>query len=113
MVDQTKHSRSGLFEWLVQRSTAVIVGVYAIFLMVYLLDHVAANYSSWHALYANSWMRIFTVIVVLSVIWHAWIGLWTVFTDYVKSKMLRLILEVIVILLLLGYLIWVLDILWR
>lgn len=106
-------NRSGLYDWIVQRCTAVIIAVYAIFLMIYLLDHPGISYDTWKLLYSNVWMRVSTVIVLVSILWHAWIGLWTVFTDYVKVKPLRLLLEVLVILLLLAYFIWVLEILWH
>src|SRR3990167_9415154 len=111
MVEQTR--RGGLFDWIVQRCTAVVVGGYAIFIMIYLLAHPALNYASWHGLYANMEMRVATILVLLSILWHAWIGLWTVFTDYVKFKPLRLILEIGVIFLLLSYFIALFEILWR
>lgn len=57
-------------------------------------------------------MKIVTFIVLLSILWHAWIGLWTVFTDYVKNRPIRLILEILVSLLLIVYLAWVAEILW-
>lgn len=114
MVSQGKINRAGLLDWLIQRSSAVIVGAYTIFIIIYLLVHQPnLTYLTWHALYARVWVRIFTVITVISVLWHAWIGLWTVFTDYVKPKMVRILLEIIVALLLLSYLFWLLDILWR
>lgn len=106
-------SRSGLMDWLVQRCTAVIIGAYVIFLMSYLLLYQDVTFKVWHGLFANLWMRLATVLVVASILWHAWIGLWTVFTDYVKPVALRRVLEIAVILLLLGYLVWVLETLWR
>jgi succinate dehydrogenase / fumarate reductase, membrane anchor subunit len=106
-------SRSGFVDWIVQRVTAVLIGVYTIFILIYISDHHSMNYADWRGLFSTIWMRIVTVILLISVLWHAWIGLWTVFTDYVKVKPVRLLLEVIVILLLLGYFIWVLEILWR
>ncbi|OGO90182.1 MAG: succinate dehydrogenase, hydrophobic membrane anchor protein [Coxiella sp. RIFCSPHIGHO2_12_FULL_42_15] len=106
-------NRSGLLDWVVQRCTAVIVGVYAIFLMLYLFAHPALSYDAWTSLFSDVWMRMATVTVLVSVLWHAWIGLWTVFTDYIKVKPVRLLIEMIVILLLLAYFIWVLEILWR
>lgn len=106
-------NRSGLLDWIVQRCTAIIIGVYAIFLIVYFLDHPLLTYADWQDLFTHAWMRIATVMVLISVLWHAWIGLWTVFTDYVKVKPLRLLLEILVLLLLLAYFIWLLEILWQ
>lgn len=106
-------SRSGLFDWIIQRCTAVIIGVYTIFLISYLLSHNGLTFEMWSSLFSGTWMRVATIIVLISILWHAWIGLWTVFTDYIKNKGVRLLLEVLVVLLLLAYFIWVLEILWR
>ena len=104
--------RSGWRDWLVQRVTAVVIGVYAIFLFLYLFIHPTITYGQWHSLFSHLVMKMFTFIVLLSILWHAWIGLWTVFTDYVKNKPTRLALETIVCLLLIAFLAWTFEILW-
>ncbi len=109
----SRADRRGLVDWLAQRFTAVIIGAYAVFILLYLLCHYNLSFTDWDSLFRNGFMRIATIIVMLSILWHAWIGLWTVFTDYVKNKPVRLFLETVVILLLLSYFIWVLEILWR
>lgn len=101
----------GLIEWIAQRITAVLVGIYAIFLVIYLADH-PLSYSVLHNLFSNLTMKIATLIVLLSILWHAWIGLWTVFTDYVKNRLSRLLLETLVCLLLIAYFAWTAEILW-
>ncbi len=111
MVDRSSHA--GLFDWIVQRCTAVVVGLYAIFLMVYLFLHPSLNYDVWHKLFTRTEMRVLSIIVLFSILWHAWIGLWTVFTDYIKSKPVRLLLEFGVILLLVSYFIALFEILWH
>ncbi len=105
-------NQRGFREWLVQRISAILIGSYAIVVIAYLLSFPNMSYVSWLHLYASVWMRIYTVIVLFALLWHAWIGLWTVFTDYIKSMKLRLFLEVCLILLLIVYMIWCLDILW-
>lgn len=111
MVARTNHA--GLFDWIVQRCTAVVVGLYAIFLMVYLFLHPNLDYDVWHKLFMRTEMRVLSIIVLFSILWHAWIGLWTVFTDYIKSKPVRLLLEFGVILLLVGYFVALFEILWH
>lgn len=108
-----RHNRRGYHDWLVQRISAVIIAAYAIFMMSYLACHAPLTYHSWRGLFDSAWMRFCTIIVLLSVIWHAWVGLWTVFTDYVKNARVRMILETLTCLLMLWYLIWCLDSLWR
>ncbi len=110
MVAHSNHR--GLHDWLVQRVTALVIGLYTIFILIYLLRNQPTYYAQWHALFHHPVMKISTFIVLLSVMWHAWIGLWTVFTDYVKNVTVRLTLQVLVILLLVGCLAWGFEILW-
>ncbi len=109
----TNYGRNGLSDWLVQRVSAVIIGAYFIFIMAYFLCHSDMNYQQWSGLFAGTCMKISTVLVVLSICAHAWVGLWTVFTDYIKCACLRVTLEVLLIILLLTYVIWSISILWR
>lgn len=110
MVSQV--DRGGLRDWLIQRITALFVGIYALFLIFYYAAHQPMTYGVWYNLFNHLSMKIITLIVLLCVLWHAWIGLWTVFTDYVKNRFVRLILEIIVGLLLLIYLGWLFETLW-
>lgn len=104
-----KVNNRGLLEWIVQRTSAVLIGAYAIFLLVFFVAHQPLNYLEWNHLFSCVIMRVITIIVVLAILWHAWIGLWTVLTDYVKNGFVRLLLEIALILLLLGYFLWCLD----
>ncbi|PNT89807.1 succinate dehydrogenase, hydrophobic membrane anchor protein [Coxiella burnetii] len=110
MVDRT--SRRGYRDWFVQRITALLSGIYAVFVIVFLLVHHPISYPQWHALFSHLVMKIFTLIVIFSILWHAWIGMWTIFTDYVKNKPIRLALETLVFLLLVGYFVWAIEFLW-
>lgn len=51
-------------------------------------------------------MRLFSVLAVISLAGHAWVGMWTVFTDYIKSSGLRLVLQAAMILAVIVYLFW-------
>lgn len=102
----------GFHEWLIQRISALLIGAYAVFLLVYLFEHPRLHYTQWHALFSHPAMKIATMIALLSIVWHAWIGLWTVFTDYVKVVFVRMIFETLTILALLSYVIWCFDALW-
>lgn len=108
-----RHNKKGFNEWMVQRVSAVIIAAYTIFMLAYLATHAPLTYSVWRQLFDNVLMRVSTIMVVIAILWHAWIGLWTVFTDYIKNNSLRMTLQVLLCLLLLGYVIWCLDIMWR
>ncbi len=111
-VNVTSLTRSGILDWLVQRVSAIIMAIYVIFFTIYFLVHPNLDYSSWRALFQNPFMRYFSFLFLLSLVLHAWVGIWTIFTDYVKCAKVRLFLDVIVILLLLFCLIWGIEILW-
>lgn len=109
----TSYSSSGLRDWLVQRVTAFILGIYALFLLTYLLMHPHLEYADWVAFFTPLWVKIFTFLAMLSLYLHAWIGIWTVLTDYAQHAALRLLLQVIVILALLSYFVWGIAIIWH
>lgn len=102
----------GFYEWIVQRVSAVLIGVYAVFLTAFFFSHAPMDFLIWKELFSHVAMKVATIVVLIAVLWHAWIGLWTVFTDYVKNGAVRLLLEVLVILALLSYMAWCLDALW-
>lgn len=106
-----KPSTNGLRDWLAQRITSVIIGLYAILLIAYFLNNHPLYFAQWQRLFQNTGVKIATVIILIAILWHAWIGLWTVLTDYVKNAALRLILQVAVMILLLAYVIWGIEIL--
>lgn len=110
MVTKTNHT--GFREWAIQRITAIIIGAYTLTLGIYLLSEQPITYLNWYHFFHHIGIKIFTVITLLCVLWHAWIGLWTIFTDYVKPKPVRYVLEVIVILSLLAFVIWSIFIMW-
>jgi succinate dehydrogenase / fumarate reductase membrane anchor subunit len=91
-------TRSGLRDWILQRVSAVILGIYCVFLLGYFVLHPALAYVDWVSLFYNPWMRIFNVLALLSLSAHAWVGIWTVLTDYVKPLFWRLLLQLLLIL---------------
>jgi succinate dehydrogenase / fumarate reductase membrane anchor subunit len=105
-------SRSGLRDWWLQRLTAVVIGVYAIYLLIYVACHPHLSFVAWQWLFACVPMRVFSTLVLGSVLAHAWIGIWTVFTDYIKITWLRVILISALVLGLFAYVVWGLCIIW-
>lgn len=110
MVTRTNHR--GFHEWIVQRVSAVLIGIYAAFIFAFFFAHQPMHFSVWHDLFSTVSMKIATFVVLIAILWHAWIGLWTVFTDYVKNGAVRLLLEILVVIALVSYLAWCIDALW-
>jgi len=101
----------GLRDWLAQRVTALVMIAYTVmFLVVWPRP---MSYASWKALFAQDWMRFATLLLVVSALLHAWIGMRNVWMDYVHHTGMRLTLEIATILWLVGCGGWALQILWR
>lgn len=105
-------SGSGIKDWVLQRLSAVILGVYVIFLTAYVLSHSPLDYATWQGLFAHSAMKIFSLLAVISLIAHAWVGMWTIFTDYVTCAYARGTLQVLMVLAFFVCLVWSIQILW-
>ena len=108
----TSFGRSGLSDWLVQRVSAVILAVYSIFMVAYLLLNPQLDFAQWQALFNNTSMRIFSLMALLSLGAHCWIGLWSVSTDYFKPFLLRFVFQMVVGLLMFIYTVWGVQLLW-
>lgn len=103
----------GVKEWLVQRVTAVVMVIYTVILAVAFLLSNGASYEAWAGLFANQWMKILTFLTILSLLYHAWIGVRDIWMDYVKPMAIRLALQVLTILWLVGCAGYAAQILWR
>jgi succinate dehydrogenase / fumarate reductase membrane anchor subunit len=105
-------SHQGLRDWVIQRLSAIIMAVYSIGLIGYILCHKGLSFAEWHSLFSQQWMKVATILFILSLMLHAWIGIWTIFTDYVKPFVLRSILNFFVLLMLIACFFWGVLILW-
>lgn len=105
-------SRNGLRDFILQRISAVVIAAYVIVLVLYCFLHQYVQYDDWQALYACNWMRIFSVLTLFSLIVHAWVGMWTIATDYLKCTVLRGGFLLLVALMLFVCLVWGIMILW-
>lgn len=120
MVTQaTSMSRSGVTDWLIQRITAVILAAYTLCILGYVALHPDLTYAEWSAFFSNTGMQIFTMLALISTCAHAWIGMWTIGSDYLrehtlgeKAASLRFIYQIGCILVIVAYLIWGINILW-
>jgi succinate dehydrogenase / fumarate reductase membrane anchor subunit len=102
----------GLRDWLMQRVSAVVMAAYALFLGGWLLWHAPVGHAAWTALFASNVMRSFTLLALLALFFHAWVGVRDIVMDYVNPAGVRLLIHVLVILALMLYAIWSVQILW-
>ena len=102
----------GIKDWLVQRVTAVVMAVYSVLIAVVVIACAPAGYEDWRALFASQWLRLATFVFFLSLFWHAWIGVRDILMDYVRPTAIRLSLQALVVVVLVGYAGWAIQILW-
>ncbi len=115
----TSFGRSGLYDWMIQRVSGVAMAAYVVFLVGFIVTTPDVGYAEWKELYSTLWMRIFSLITLLSLAAHAWIGLWAVLTDYLTNRMmgpkatvLRVIAQMALGVVTVTYVVWGIEILW-
>jgi succinate dehydrogenase / fumarate reductase membrane anchor subunit len=108
----TSFGRSGLYDWLIQRVSALVLAAYTVFLMVYLITNHQLTYAQWSGLFALTTMRIFSFMALLSLGAHTWIGLWSVSTDYIKPMGYRFVFQLLTGAAMFSYTIWGMQLLW-
>jgi succinate dehydrogenase / fumarate reductase membrane anchor subunit len=102
----------GFKDWLAQRVTALLMAIYVVVFIGILLVCPPREFEQWRGLFGNQPMRIATILFFISLFWHAWIGMRDILMDYIESTGLRLGLEIAVVLILSGYAVWAVQILW-
>ena len=102
----------GLRSWLAQRVTAVVMAAYTFVFVAALVRMPVFDFDHWKALWASPTMRYATVLFIVSMLYHAWVGVRNIFMDYVKPSGLRLVLHALAIVALVWYAAWSAQILW-
>ena len=108
----TSFGRSGLYDWMIQRVTAIVLAAYTIFILGYLVLNPDLTFAQWSAFFSQTCVRIFSLLALLSLGAHAWIGLWTISTDYLKAMVFRFLFQAVSGLVMFVYVVWGVQILW-
>ena len=119
VTNATSLGRSGLFDWLIQRASALVLLAYTVCILGSLLLAPELDYAAWRALFDVPAMQIFSLIALFSLCAHAWVGVWTVTTDYLNEAhfgragtLIRLSTQFACAMLTLIYLLWGIRIFW-
>lgn len=102
---------SGARDWVLQRLSAVVLALYSVVLVGFFLFY-RVDYGLWHAFMTSLPMKLFSILAVISLVGHAWVGMWTILTDYVKSGKVRFVLQALIIMAIVVYLFWGVMIFW-
>jgi succinate dehydrogenase / fumarate reductase, membrane anchor subunit len=103
----------GFRDWLAQRVTAVLMALFTIVLLLQILVGGPMGYDKWAGIFAAQWMKVFTFVVIVSLLYHAWVGMRDIWMDYIKPVGLKLALQVFTIVWLVGCAGWAIQVLWR
>lgn len=102
----------GVGGFLAQRITAIMLAAYSVLLAILLLG-ADRSYESWAGIFVPIWMKVVTLVAIYALLYHAWVGVRDIWMDYIKPLWLRLTLQTLTALWLLGCAVWSVQILWR
>lgn len=113
----TSLTRNGLGDFVLQRLSAYLLTLYFLLLLGFFLTE--PGYSELRMFFSHAVINSFTLLAVLSLAVHAWIGLWTIGGDYIQERAfgrfhtwLRGIYQIVCGLMLFFYVAWCAQILW-
>jgi succinate dehydrogenase membrane anchor subunit len=102
----------GLRDWLAQRLTAIVMTLYSALFLLAVVCAPRLDFAGWRQLFAPQWMKLATLLFLVCLCLHAWIGVRNIFMDYVKHGGVRLALYTLAIAWLVVCAGWAVQILW-
>ncbi len=104
--------RSGVQDFILIRASALILTAYSLFMVGFFICTPELTYAKWSELFSCLSVKVFTLITLLALLVHAWIGLWQVLTDYVKPTGVRISLQFLLNIAALAYVATGIFVLW-
>jgi succinate dehydrogenase / fumarate reductase, membrane anchor subunit len=115
----TSLTRSGLSDFVIQRVSAVIMAIYTFCVLGFFIANPDLTHAQLVAYFGSTAMVLFSTLTVLATAAHAWIGMWTVGTDYIRphyfgahATSFRLVYQAGCVALLFVYVAWALQLFW-
>ena len=104
----------GWRDFVVQRITAILLLAFTLLLLAQLLfTKGPIGYDTWAGIFSPQWMKALTFSVIVALIWHAWIGMNSIWLDYVKAAGMRLAMQAFTVIWLVSCGGWAIQALWR
>ena len=104
--------RNGIHDWLLLRAAAMVMTLYVLYILGFLIMSGPLTYEIWHGFFASSITKVFTLLTLLCILVHGWIGMWQVLTDYIKPLALRMVLQLVIVVALFVYAIYGTVVVW-
>ena len=118
-------SRRGLLDFVIQRASAFIMAAY-VFVLLWFFSANELSHQVLVNFFLSTPMQVFSALTILSILGHAWVGLWTIGTDYIQrahlefipglanfSTAIRLSYQVVCLLVMFIYLLWAMKLIWQ
>jgi succinate dehydrogenase / fumarate reductase membrane anchor subunit len=104
----------GLRDWLAQRVTAALMALFTLLVLLQIIfSRGPMGYEKWAGIFSPQWMKALTFVVIVALLYHAWVGMRDIWMDYIKPVGLRLALQVFSIVWLVACAGWAIEALWR
>lgn len=104
--------KSGLREWILQRFTGVFIGIYFLFIFLFIKFNDGMIYSNFLNLFSCFYFKIFSILFVFNLVLHSSIGINIILTDYIKNSFFRIFFDFMINIFLLSYVFFIMQILW-
>jgi succinate dehydrogenase / fumarate reductase membrane anchor subunit len=112
VTNEASMKRNGIQDYVSTRTTAAIMTAFTFFMVYFFVTTSIVTFEVWQSLFANIYMKAFTLATLISIMIHVRIGLWQVLTDYVKPTGLRAGLQYVLNLIAFAYVAVGLFVLW-
>ena len=115
-----KFNHSGLSDFMIQRVTAMILTPYTFLIMGFFLTTSEMDYGKLVEFFFSLPMQVANSLAMLAIVAHAWIGMWTIGTDYLleahagkHANFIRSAYQVVCLGALFIYLVWAFRLVWQ
>ena len=114
LIKQAIGNQKGLYDWVMQRISALFLTAYIVPLLVFwIMGDAKQGYHAWQLFLLSPVMKILGAFAAIGLFVHAVIGAWIVATDYIKPPRLQTGVLALVNLIIFVSSISLLIILWR
>ncbi len=104
-------AHAGLMSWLLQRATAIYLGGFVVYVVLRLAVRPIRDHALWQAWFASGAVRLAWALAIGSLLLHAWIGMRSVYLDYLHALWVRFTVSLFTALGLIALGLWAVEIL--
>lgn len=104
-------AHAGLVSWLLQRVTAIYLGGFVVYVVLRLALNPIRDHAAWQAWFAAGGVRLAWALAIGSLLVHVWIGMRSVYLDYLHTLWVRFTVSFFTALGLIALGLWAVEIL--